>query len=143
IRAAALGAVSLAVVACGGDSSVTPAQDDAARAVNTFTHLADSVTRAGGDSSLGSAYASLAEAIRQGGRISPVAITVDGVATTFLATALRTEVAVTCSNQPCPLHVTAFTLRTLIAWQQDDPRRVVQLSSESDGDPIRAYIFPT
>ena len=143
-RRAVLGVacVSLAA-ACSGDTAVAPAQDEAARAVELFARLADSVSRSGGDRDLGGAYASLAEAVRQGGRISPIAITLDGVATTFLATAQRTEIELTCPTQTiCALATQVSLLRTLIGWQQDNPRRVVQLSSTSDTSPIRAYLFP-
>ena len=143
IRRIALGVACLSVVAaCGADTSSAPAPDDAARAVEFFSRLADSVSRAGGDGDVGGAYASLAEAVRQGGRVSPVAISVDGVATTFLATAQQTEFALTCASPICALVKQVATLRTLIAWQQDDPRRLVQLSSQADTDPIRAYLFP-
>ena len=144
IRRAAFGVACLSLAAaCSGGTPSAPSQDDATRAVDLFVHLADSVSRSGGDSDVGGAYASVAEAVRQGGRISPITITVDGVATSFFATAQQTEILVTpCPNQACmaPVHLT--TLRTLIAWQQDDPRRVVQLSSGADTDPIRAYLFP-
>ena len=42
----------------------------------------------------------------------------------------------------CALATQVSLLRTLMAWQQDNPRRVVQLSSASDTSPIRAYLFP-
>jgi Intracellular proteinase inhibitor len=145
IRIAALGLACLTfVAACGGDSSTSPTQqDDAAHAVNVFTQLADSISRAGGDADIGGAYARLSEAVRQGGRISPIVITVDGVATTFNATALQTETEFTCTpTLICTMSYRTFVHRTLIAWQQDNPRRIVQLSSESDADPIRAYVFP-
>ena len=143
-RRSVIAIVCLALVAaCGSDSATAPAADDAARAVAVFARLADSVARSGGDNSISGAYASLAEAVRVGGRISPLVITLDGVATSFLATAQQTEIAVTpCASPLCLAAARLTTLRTLIAWQQDDPRRVVQLSSEADGDPIRAYLFP-
>ena len=143
-RAAAVGVAALSVVAaCGSDTSTAPTQDDATRAVGVFTQLADSIARAGGDSGVGGAYASLAEAVRQGGRVSTIVITVDGVPTTFMATAQRTEILFApCAGPGCDAVIRLVTLRTLIAWQQDDPRRVVQVSSESDADPIRAYLFP-
>ncbi len=133
----------LAVTACGSDILVTPQQDDAAKAVTLFAQLSDSVARSGGDSAIGNAYAGLAEAIRQGGRVSTIIITIDGVATNYSATALQSEI----TGPPCIADVCAAiqrtrTLRSLIAWQQDDPRRIVQLSSESDADPIRAYLYP-
>jgi hypothetical protein len=146
IGRAILGTACLvAASACSSDSSTSPTQnDDAARAVSVFTQLADSVSRNGGDADIGSAYASLAEAVRVGGRISPIVITVDDVPTTFYATALQTDIDVLCpGDQFCTAVPHIVSLRTLIAWQQNDPRRVMQLSSETNGDPIRAYIFPT
>ena len=144
IRRAAFGVACLSLAAaCSGDTPSAPSQDDATRAVDLFVHLADSVSRSGGDSDVGGAYASVAEAVRQGGRISRINIAVDGVATTFLATAQQTDILVTpCASQICSLAARVMTRRTLIAWQPDDPRRVVQLSSEADTDPIRAYLFP-
>jgi hypothetical protein len=143
LRIAALGAACFALIACGSDTSTAPTQDDAARAVNVFTQLADSVSRAGGDADVGSAYASLAEAVRMGGRISTIVITVDDVPTTFNATALQTEIDVSpCASPLCAAASRHVTLRTLIAWQQSNPRRLLQLSSEADTDPIRAYLFP-
>jgi hypothetical protein len=130
------------LTACGSDILVAPGQDDAAKAVTLFTQLSDSVARSGGDSAIGNAYAGLAEAVRRGGRISTVLITIDGVPTKFSATAIQSEIsAPPCTGDVCPA-ILRRALRSLIAWQQDDPRRIVQLSSESDADPIRAYLFP-
>ncbi|MEP6622363.1 MAG: BsuPI-related putative proteinase inhibitor [bacterium] len=137
---------SLSACSNRSDDITTPRADDAARAVDVFTKLADSVSRAGGDSTLSSAYTSLAQAVKQGGRISPIVITVDGIATPFLAAALQIESlpGPGCTfTQPCPSFVAVLPNRSLIAWQQDDPRRVVQLSSAADGDPIAAYLYPT
>jgi hypothetical protein len=142
-----LGIASLSLAAaCGTADTLTPptTQDQAARAVDIFAHLADSVSRSGGDSEIGSAYASLAEAIRQGGRVSPIVVTVDGVPTTFLATAQQTEIQLTCPyEQYCLAIRQVATLRSLIAWQESDPSRIIQLSSAADSNPIRAYIYPT
>ena len=48
VRRLALVATVLAVAACSGDSASAPALDDAARAVDLFAHLADSIARTGG-----------------------------------------------------------------------------------------------
>lgn len=143
-RIIAVALAALVLDGCASDTAVAPRQDDAARAVTLFAQLADSVVRAHGDSAISTAYSSLAEAVRQGGRVSPIVITVDGVPTKFLATALQTEVSnLPCPGTPsCPVIARVFTLRSLVAWQQDDPRRIVQLSSKNDADPIRAYLFP-
>jgi hypothetical protein len=145
IRAAVLAVACLvAASACESDRSTSPTQrDDAARAVTVFSQLADSVSRTGGNAEMGSAYASLAEAVRRGGRISTVVITIDDVATAFYATAMQSDIDVALCLDVCPLpRLIPFSLRTLVAWQQNDPRRVVQLSSEANADPIRSYLFP-
>lgn len=124
--------------ACGGDSSSAPQNDAAARAATVFTQLADSIVKSGGDSGIANAYGSLGDAVRKGGRVSPVTITVDGVATPFMATAQENV-----TNPACPLCAappSPFVLRSFIAWQTSDPRRVVQVSSEADGDSIGAYL---
>lgn len=142
--AALVGAFCMgALTACHANEPTPPVQSDAARAVDAFAHLADSVSRSG-DPGTGSAYASLAEAVRQGGRISPVIITLDGIAVPFLATAQQTEVTLGgCVGVVCLPSAATLTLRSLVAWQQDDPRRVVQLSSESNADSIRAVPMTT
>ncbi|CAN5280630.1 hypothetical protein BH09GEM1_BH09GEM1_01930 [soil metagenome] len=129
------------VYACGTDTASGPLSgDEAAKAANTFTQLADSIARSGGDSSIARAYGSLADALRTGMRVSPVTITVDGVATPFLATAQQNIFAQSCLTcAPAPMGV----LRSVIAWQASDPKRVVQVSSEMSGDSIRAYLSPT
>ena len=142
---AAIGACVFAT-ACSADSATSPSESDATKAADLFTQLADSVARANGDVDVGVAYASLAEAVRLSGRVSTISINVDGVATTFVATAQTTTVTFSTkdcpSGSPCTLSRPAI-LRTLIAWQQNDPRRFIQLSSVADADPIRAYLVPT
>ena len=84
------------VYACGAGSASGPMTgDDAAKAANVFTQLADSIKRSGGDSSIARAYGSLADALRTGFRTSPVTITVDGIATPFVATAQQ-NIFATC-----------------------------------------------
>lgn len=134
-------AACLLAYACGADSTAAPQGDDAVRAANAFTQLSDSIVKSGGDSSVAGAYASVGDAIRKGTRISRVTITVDGVPTQFMATAQQNVVTPVCLACATPL--APLTLRTVIAWQVNDPRRVVQVSSEMDGDSIRAYLNPT
>ncbi len=142
--ASALVAASLAfAAACSSDSATTPTENSAKAAVEVFTALADSVARTGGDSAISDAYASLAEAVRVGGRISPVVITIDGTPTAFLATAMQTVIdSAPCAARVCAAVVKHATFRSFIAWQQDNPRRVVQIASEADSVPIRAYLHP-
>lgn len=139
-------AAATLLVACASDTLTLPPQDEASAAVDIFTRLADSVARAGGDADLGDAYSSLADAVRQGGRVSPVVITIDGVATNFLATAQQTEVTTAPCTDPAKcatlIALRPAVMRSLIAWQQDNPKRIVQLSAAADSEPIRAYLYP-
>lgn len=144
---ATLGIAAIALsAACASDSLTSPERDDASAAVDIFTRLADSVARSGGDADLGSAYGSLAEAVRQGGRVSPIVVAIDGTPTTFLATAQQTEVITApCGDlAKCPTFVALrpVVLRTFVAWQQDDPKRIIQIASAADSEPIRAYLHP-
>ncbi len=127
--------------ACGADSSSAPQNDAAARAATVFTQLADSIVKSGGDSGMAGAYASLGDALRRGGRVSPVTISVDGVPASYVATAQVNENGSVCPA--CMIAQPLFALRSFIAWQASDPRRVVQVSSASNADPIRAYITPS
>ena len=134
-----------ASVGCGSDI-VTATQTDltATAAAAVFSHLADSVAKASGDTNLTNAYANIATAIRLGGRISTVTITVDGSAKTFLATAQQTELTPTiCASAISCVSGGATALRSMIAWQLDDPRKVVQLTSFSNSDAIGSYVAPT
>ena len=119
------------------------AQADAARAADTFTKLADSVTRAGGDSDVGGAYSAIAGAVRAGGRVAPITLTIDGVKSSFVATVVVSEIAqnVQCVRAPCP--PVSNTHRSLIAWDKDNPKRVVQLTSSSDTEVIDAMLYPS
>ena len=144
--ASLVGLVSLAALAACGSDSVTATQNDltATAAAAVFSHLADSVTKASGDTSLINAYANIATAIRLAGRVSNVTITVDGSAKTFLASAQQTELTPTiCASAISCVTGGATALRSMIAWQLDDPRKVVQLTSFSNSDAIGSYIAPT
>jgi len=70
-----------------------------------------------------------------------VTISVDGVPASFVATAQVDENGSVCPA--CMIAQPLFALRSFIAWQASDPRRVVQVSSASNADPIRAYITPS
>lgn len=139
-RVAALVACGLSY-ACGADGASAPQNDDAARAANVFRQLSDSIAKAGGDTSIAGAYASLGDAIRKGFRVSPVTIVVDGAPLTFMATAQALTVIPPCPEY-CTLSLPA-PLRTFVAWLPSDPRRVLQVSSLTDLDTIRAYVSPT
>ncbi|MDQ2666789.1 MAG: hypothetical protein M3Z05_12350 [Gemmatimonadota bacterium] len=118
-RVVIVGTACLVANACGSDTGSGPLSgDDAAKAATVFTQLSDSIAKAGGDSSIARAYGSLADALRMGLRVSPVAITIDGVATPFMATAQQTMLSSACSG--CA-SLPPFVLRSFIAWQASDP----------------------
>ena len=139
-----VGALLLAS-ACSNDTTAPQltTQSDAAHAADTFAHMADSVSRAGGDADVGSAYAAIAGAVRAGGRVAPITLAIDGAPASFVATAVVAELSqqVYCIRAPCP--PMSQTMRSLIAWDRDNPKRVVQLTSAADADPIAAVLYPT
>jgi hypothetical protein len=120
-------------------------QGDAALAAQTFSKLADSVTRAGGDADVGSAYSGIAGILRMGGRITPIVLTIDGVARNFIAAAMTHET--TIDDCPPPLACFAppqtYVIRSLIAWDKGNPKRLVQLSSASNDEQIGAILDPS
>jgi hypothetical protein len=134
------------LAACGGDSTAPLGADtDAARAAQTFAQLADSVTRNGGDADVGNAYAGIAGILRAGGQITPITLTVDGTATPFIAAATTFET--TINDCPpgalCIVGPQTFAIRNLIAWDRENPKRLVQLSSSSNDEQIGAVLDPT
>jgi hypothetical protein len=138
------GAATLA--ACGSDSTAPiDATSDAALAAQTFTQLADSVTRNGGDADVGSAYAGIAGILRAGGHVTPITLTIDGSATTFIAAA--TTFQTTINDCPpgayCFAPPSTFAIRNLIAWDKANPKRLVQLSSSSNDEIIGAILDPS
>ena len=97
-RIASLVSLAALLTACGDSTSPLDAGTDAARAAQTFAQLADSVARNGGDADVGSAYAGIAGILRAGGQITPITLTVDGTATTFIAAATTFETTI----KDCP-----------------------------------------
>ena len=133
------------LVACGDSTAPVDAQTDAALAAKTFTQLADSVARVGGDADVGSAYSGIAGILRTGGDVTPIALTIDGVARTFMATAMTVETTVNdCPpGAQCVAPPRTFALRSLIAWEKDNPTRLVQLSSTTNDEKIGAILDPS
>ena len=131
--------------ACSSDTTAPQltSQSDAAHAADTFAHMADSVSRAGGDADVGSAYAAIAGAVRAGGRVAPITLSIDGTPASFIGTVVVTELSqvVYCVRAPCP--PLSQTMRILIAWDKDNPKRVVQLSSSSDDEQIAVIVNPS
>ncbi|MEO7180427.1 MAG: BsuPI-related putative proteinase inhibitor, partial [Gemmatimonadaceae bacterium] len=144
-----LGVIALAAAAftaCSNESTApSNASNDAAFAADQFTRLADSVSRSGGDADISGAYSAIAAAVRGSGRVSPITLTIDGVPTAFVATAMSMEMTYqsTCASNPLCGPVPPLRNRSLIAWGKDNPKRVVQLSSAVDSDPIAAMLYPS
>jgi hypothetical protein len=126
------------VGACGRDSTAPSTYTDAAAAAQTFAQLADSVAQNGGNAEVGTAYAGIAGILRMGGRITPITLTIDGGTARFLATAMSIESV----TNPCPPGAQCFApemrivQRSLVAWDSQNPKRIVQLSSSSDDERI-------
>ena len=144
-RIACVAAASL-LAACSGDSTAPLETDtDAALAAQKFSQLADSVTRNGGDADVGSAYSGIAGILRMGGRITPITLTIDGTERPFIAAAMTTET--TIDDCPAPLNCFAppqtYVVRSLIAWDKGNPKRLVQLSSSSNDEQIGAIFDPS
>lgn len=142
IRPLRFAVAALAVFAACSSESTAPleTQNDAALAAQTFSNLADSVSRSGGDPDVGNGYSAIADAVRLGGRVSSIVIAVDGVPTTFLATASAVTIDL-CAKSTCD--AVRIVYRSLIAWDKANPRRVVQLTSASDVHPIGAMLYPS
>ena len=134
------------LAACRNDTtSPVDTQSEAARAAQTFTDLADSVERTGGDVDVGNAYSGIAGILRTGGRVTPIVVTIDGVASEFVATAMTVETTVDdCpAGAQCVAAPTTYSLRSLIAWDKENPTRLVQLSSTTNDEQIGAILDPS
>ena len=145
-RRIAFVATAGALAACGSDSTAPiDTQSDAALAAQTFAQLADSVTRTGGDASMGSAYANIAGLLRMGGHVTPITLTIDGTATTFIAAAMTTETTINdCPKGAyCIAPPATYAINSLIAWDRDNPKRLVQLASASNDEQIGTILDPS
>ena len=123
--------------ACSSDPTGVRPDQDVVDAAARFQQLADDAFAAGADPDVVRAYAGIGAEVVRGGRVSPVTIVVDGVPREFLATARQVEMSGgPLCDQPGSLCLMASPLRSLIAWQKSDPRRVVQLSAMSGAGDI-------
>jgi hypothetical protein len=126
LRPLLLGAALLG--ACTSSTEVLPDQD-AVDAAAQFERLADDALRAGAEPGVANAYHEIGLALSRNGRVSPVTIVIDGTSLEFLATAQQTELpagpACTGVQSFC---LTLPPLRSVIAWEKSNPRRVVQVT---------------
>jgi hypothetical protein len=123
-------AATIVAAACSSDPTGVTPSPDVVDAATRFHELAEEAYAAGADPDIVHAYSGLGTEIQRGGRVSPVTIVVDGVAQEFLATARQVEFdAGAACAQPGSLCLLAPPLRSVLAWQKSDPRRVLQLSA--------------
>ena len=125
------------LAACSGEPTAVQTDQDALDAAAQFERVADDALAAGADAGVVSAYREIGRSVGMHGRVSPVTIVVDGVPQEFLATARQLEFAAGpgcdsarsfCLRMP--------PLRSVIAWQRNDPRRVVQLTGSATSASI-------
>ena len=93
-RAAVVASAALLGASCSDSTAPNDPPGDAALAAQTFSQLADSVGRAGGDADVASAYAGIAGIVRTSGRVTPITLTIDGTARAFVASAVTVETTV-------------------------------------------------
>jgi hypothetical protein len=128
---------ALGAAACAGDPTGVEPSQEVVDAATRFQQLAEEAYAAGADPDVVRAYSGLGAEIARGGQITPVIITVDGAAQEFLATARQIELdGGPLCNQPGSLCLVAPPLRSVVAWQKSDPRRVVQLSTTGGNGDI-------
>jgi hypothetical protein len=144
-RAAFIAGAALLGASCSDSTAPYDPPGDAALAAQTFAQLADSVARNGGDADVASAYTGIAGVVRAGGRVTPITITIDGTPRAFVAAAMSVETTVNdCpKNAQCFAPPTTYSLRSLIAWEKDNPKRIVQLSSTNNDEVIGAILDPS
>jgi hypothetical protein len=77
--------------------------------------------------------------------VTPIALSIDGVAKTFMATTMTVETTVNdCPpSAQCFAPPTTYSLRSLIAWEKDNPTRLVQISSTTNDERIGAILDPS
>lgn len=139
LRDFAFAGLVLLSAACSTASTEVATNQDATDAAAQFERLANDALAAGADAGVVSAYREIGRTVGMHGRVSPVTIVVDGVPQEFLATARQLEFAggpqCGLATLPCPVMP---PMRSVIAWQRSDPRRVVQLT----GSATSAIIGP-
>jgi hypothetical protein len=124
----------LAVVAAGCSNEPTAPGDRTAadHAAQELLHLADSLAAQGNSASEVGAYRGLASLLMGTGRLSTVSISVDGAASEYLATAQEILIGGCPPGALCTMMAQA-PIRSVVAWEKGNPRRVVQLFTTDFG----------
>jgi hypothetical protein len=121
-------AAAACLAACSSSTEVQPDQA-ALDAAAQFQSLADDAFRAGADAEIITAYRDIGTALGRSGRVSPITVVVDGTPLDFLATAQQLETSGGPACAASDVFCAALPpLRSIIAWDKANPRRVVQLT---------------
>lgn len=131
-------AVATCLAACRSSTDVVSDQY-ALEAAAQFQSLADDALRSGADPQIIGAYRAIGLALGRNARLSPVTIVVDGSPVDFLATAQQVELptSVACAGAQT-FCLTAPPMRSVIAWDRSNPKRVVQLFGAAALETIAA-----
>jgi hypothetical protein len=134
LRHLTLVAAALCIGACAHEPTAVEPDQAALDAAVQFLQIGDDVESAGADPAVADGYREIGLALIRAGRVSPITIAIDGASTDFLAAAQQFEFdpGPTCS-QPGSLCLLLPPMRSVIAWQKNNPRRVVQLTSPAGG----------
>lgn len=126
IRLAALVAGTALVAGCHSEPTAPQERQAAQDAAQQLLHIADSLSVNGGNASEVGAYRGLAALLVGTGRMSSVTISVDGVASEYLATAQEIGLNGCPPGAICTMMLRA-PIRSVVAWEKSNPRRAVQL----------------
>lgn len=137
--AALAAAVAVVITGCHSEPTGIDGPSAATDAAATLLHLADSLSTHGGTPTEVAAYRGLASVLVGTGRLSSVRISVDGETSEYLATAQEVQIGGCPAGAYCvAIYAPPSPDRSVIAWQVNNPRRVVQLFA-----PGRTYLYAT
>lgn len=125
-RLAALITGAAVIAGCHSEPTAPDGREAADDAAQELLHIADSLSANGGNATEVSAYRGLAALLEGTGRLSSVTISVDGVASEYLATAQEIQFG-GCPPDAFCMAVLSAPIRSVVAWQKSNPRRAVQL----------------
>ena len=135
LRSVLLGAAAL-LGACASTTDIR-ADPEALDAAAQFQQIGQDAGRNGADPDVSRAYYNLSGAVARNGRISPITVVIDGTPLAFLATSqqLELDAGPACAT-PGAMCLTLPPVRSVVAWQKSDPRRVVQLTAVGAGTDV-------
>lgn len=126
IRLAALVTGAFVMAACHSEPTEPGGREAATDAAQAMLHLADSLSINGGNASEVGAYRGLASLLMDTGRLSSVTITVDDVTSEYLVTAQEIQFDGCPPEMLCTMQGVPSPIRSVVAWEKNNPRRMVQ-----------------